>query len=53
MGVTPRAEIESPKEAERYIELGVRDFCIGTDMSILYNWCRENGGELRRILSKV
>ena len=53
MGVTPRAEIESPEEAERYIELGVRDFCIGTDMSILYNWCRENGGELRRILSKV
>lgn len=53
MGVAPRAEIRSPKEARRYVELGVRDFSIGTDVGILYRWWKENGDELRRVLSRA
>ena len=48
-----RGEINSPKEAERYIKLGVRDFCMGIDMLILYEWIRNNGRELRRLLSQL
>jgi len=53
MGVAPRAEIKSPEEAKRYIELGVRDFSIGTDVRVLYNWWKKNGSELKEILSKI
>ena len=53
MGVSPRAEIKSPEQAERYIELGVRDFSIGTDVVILYNWWKENASKLKKILSKA
>ncbi|MEM2886045.1 MAG: aldolase/citrate lyase family protein [Thermoproteota archaeon] len=51
MGVNPRAEIRAPEEARRYVELGVRDFSLNTDVTILYEWWRKNGSELRKILS--
>jgi 2-keto-3-deoxy-L-rhamnonate aldolase RhmA len=53
MGVNPRAEIRSPEDAKRYIELGVRDFSLNTDVTILYDWWRKNGNELRKILSEI
>ncbi|MEM2876048.1 MAG: aldolase/citrate lyase family protein [Candidatus Bathyarchaeia archaeon] len=52
-GIPPRAEINDPKEAERYIDLGVRDFCIGIDVLILYEWWKSKGSELREALSKA
>ncbi len=51
MGVPPRAEIGSVDQAKYYLDLGVRHFCIGTDIAILYNWLKENGEGLRRALS--
>lgn len=51
MGVAPRAEIKSPEEAGRYVELGVRNFSLNTDVRILYDWWKKNGSELKRILS--
>lgn len=53
MGVSPRAEIRSPEQAKRYMELGVRDFSIGTDVVILYNWWKENASTLKKILSRT
>jgi 2-keto-3-deoxy-L-rhamnonate aldolase RhmA len=53
MGITPRAEINSPKDAERYLALGVRHFCMGTDVRILYNWYAETGGAMREVLGKI
>ncbi|MEE2658473.1 MAG: aldolase/citrate lyase family protein [Candidatus Latescibacterota bacterium] len=47
-GVHPRAEINSSDDAKRYLDMGVRHFCIGTDVSILFNWFKENGEALRR-----
>ncbi len=38
MGVPPRAEIGSADDAKHYLDMGVRHFCIGTDISILYGW---------------
>jgi len=52
MGVNPRAEIKTPEEAKKYVELGVRDFSLNTDITILYDWWRKNGSELRRIISE-
>jgi 4-hydroxy-2-oxoheptanedioate aldolase len=50
MGVHPRAEIGSADGAKRFLDMGVRHFCIGTDISILYSWWRQHGDGLRKAL---
>jgi len=50
LGLAPRAEIGSPKEAEKYLALGVTHFSLGTDVTTVYNWSKENGSRLRDIL---
>ena len=37
MGIPPRAEITSVDQAKYYLDLGVRHFNIGADLSILFN----------------
>lgn len=51
MGVPARAEIGSVDQAKYYLDLGVRHFNIGTDLTILHNWWKRNGDELRKIVS--
>ena len=50
MGIAPRAEISHPNECARYLDMGVKHFCIGTDVSILFNWFRESGKAMNQIL---
>jgi 2-keto-3-deoxy-L-rhamnonate aldolase RhmA len=50
MGIAPRAEIAHPGEARRYLEMGVKHFCIGTDMCILFDWFKANGAEMKKLL---
>ena len=52
-GIQPRAEITEPAEAQRYLDLGVRHFAIGTDTQILSSWWRERGAGLADILGVV
>jgi 4-hydroxy-2-oxoheptanedioate aldolase len=52
-GLRPRAEIGSPDQAERYLKMGVKDFCIGTDTMILYQWFKSNGAGMRDLLKGV
>jgi 4-hydroxy-2-oxoheptanedioate aldolase len=52
-GVPPRAEISSLDQAQYYFDLGVRHFCLGTDITILYNWLKTNGESLRRTVDRV
>jgi adenosine deaminase len=45
----PRVEIGGPvdefqKSLSKYMKLGVRDFCIGTDLDILFEWMKTFGG---------
>jgi 4-hydroxy-2-oxoheptanedioate aldolase len=47
MGVAPRVELNNPQEAEPYLEMGVKNFCLGTDVTTIYNWCKDNGSRLR------
>ena len=49
-GIPPRAEITEPSEAADYLALGVRHFCIGTDLQILSGWWRDRGAALGEIL---
>lgn len=51
-GIAPRAEITHPHEAARYLEMGVKHFCIGTDVSILFRWFVENGKEMGALLGR-
>ncbi len=30
--------------------MGVRHFCMNTDLVILYSWLKENGDEMRKAL---
>lgn len=52
MGIAPRAEISRPDEAARYLDLGVKHFCIGTDVSVLFQWFREAGGAMNGMLQR-
>lgn len=46
-GITYRADFQEPKQAERYLNLGVRHFCMAWDFRILYEWLKENGAVMR------
>jgi 2-keto-3-deoxy-L-rhamnonate aldolase RhmA len=53
MGIPPRAEIGNVDQAKYYLDLGVRHFCIGTDISILFDWWKRNGDAMRQALSEA
>lgn len=50
MGVPPRVELGSLDQAHYYLDMGVRHFCIGTDIAILYEWWKTNGERMRKVL---
>jgi len=42
-GIAPRVELRDFIDAEPYLKMGVKHFCIGWDVDILYHWCKEQG----------
>ena len=52
MGIPPRAEIGRHEDAGPYIDMGVKDFCIGTDVVIIHEYCREQGAALAKSLGR-
>ena len=50
-GVHARAEIQSPDDARRYLDMGVRHFSIGTDIAILHGWWKSNGEDLWKAIN--
>lgn len=52
-GIAPRAELNLPQQGESYLEMGVRHFCMGTDVRILYTYYKEQGGLLKNLLSAL
>ena len=50
MGIHPRIEIGTPDQARYYLDMGVRHFCMNTDLVILFSWWKENGDEMRKAL---
>lgn len=52
MGIPARAEINSYEEAGPYIDMGIKDFCIGVDLVIIHDYCREQGEALAKALGR-
>ncbi|MBU0463670.1 MAG: 2,4-dihydroxyhept-2-ene-1,7-dioic acid aldolase [Proteobacteria bacterium] len=50
-GIPARAEIASVDQAKYYLDMGVQHFNLGLDISILFNWLKENGNALRKVVS--
>ena len=50
-GIRPRVELGSPSGAKPYLDMGVRDFCIGWDVRILYDWFKSNGQAMKDLVS--
>src|SRR5262249_43722190 len=48
-GPHPRVELRDPSQAQRYLEMGVKHFCIGWDVRILADWWDTKGAKLRRL----
>lgn len=40
-GLHPRVEIGSLEQAKRYMDMGVRHFCVGWDIGIVFSWCKQ------------
>ena len=51
--VRPRVEIDRAQDAEPYLEMGVRDFSLGTDMTILREYWTNDGAALQTMLSRA
>ncbi len=49
-GLHPRVELRDPSQAQRYLEMGVKHFCIGWDVRILADWWDIKGAEMRKLL---
>jgi 4-hydroxy-2-oxoheptanedioate aldolase len=49
-GKHPRVELRDPSQAGKYLEMGVKHFCIGWDVRILADWWDTKGAEMRKLL---
>lgn len=52
-GLRPRIEIGSVAQAQRYIDMGVKDFCIGWDRFILRQALGQLGEDLTKLLEPL
>jgi len=48
--VAPRVEIDTPDQAKPYLDMGVKHFCMGCDVGILFDWFKGNGAKLRAMM---
>jgi len=49
-GVAPRVEISHPDQAKVYLDMGVRHFNLGVDLTVLFDWWKTNGETMRQTL---
>lgn len=49
-GIAPRVELFDAADAPRFLEMGVKHFCIGWDVTILQAWWRAHGARMREQL---
>lgn len=49
-GLHPRVELRDPGQAARYLDMGVKHYCIGWDVRILADWWDTKGAEMRGLL---
>jgi 4-hydroxy-2-oxoheptanedioate aldolase len=49
--IAPRVEITSFEQAKPYLDIGVRHFCIGWDLRVIYGWCQNQAEGMRELLT--
>ncbi len=49
-GIPPRVELGDFKDAERYLKMGVKHFCIGWDVRVIFQYCKEQGAAFGKAL---
>ena len=49
-GLHPRVELRDPSQAAKYLDMGVKHYCIGWDVRILADWWDTKGAEMRSLL---
>jgi 4-hydroxy-2-oxoheptanedioate aldolase len=49
-GKNPRVELRDPAQAQKYLDMGVKHFCIGWDVRILADWWDTQGAVMRKML---
>lgn len=53
LGIPARVEIRDASGAERYLEMGVKHFCVGWDVRVWHDWLTENGKAMRDLLAEA
>ena len=52
MGVAPRVELGDIREADQYVKMGVKHFCVGWDIDIIHKYCRDQGAVFDEVFRK-
>jgi 4-hydroxy-2-oxoheptanedioate aldolase len=52
MGVAPRVELGDIREADRYLKMGVKHFCVGWDIDIIHKYCKDQGAAFAQVFGK-
>ncbi len=50
-GIPARAEIRDAAGAARFLEMGVKHFCVGWDVRVLHDWFTEQGEAMQELLN--
>jgi len=52
MGVAPRVELGDFRDADRYLKMGVKHFCVGWDIDVIYKYCKDQGTGFAKVFGK-
>lgn len=52
-GVAMRMSAYNLEQMKQYLEMGVRHFCAGNDVRILYAWYQDQGEKVRKLLAQA
>lgn len=53
LGVQPRAELTTAAEADYYLKLGVKHFCMAADTTVLARYYAEQGAAMRELIGEA
>ena len=52
-GVAPRVETANFEQTKPYIDMGVRHFCVGTDLRVISQWCQQQAEGMKKLLASA
>jgi len=52
MGIAPRAELGDFRDADRYLQMGVKHYCVGWDIDVIHKYCKDQGASFARVFRK-